>query len=201
MPHALDHRGMVQRVGEDDAARQQPPERRQRRDIGEIAGIEQERRALAMELGELRLELDMEMLSARNVAGAAGAGADCVQGLVHRPDHQRMLPHGKVVVGTPHRYVALALRRHQPRLRKGAAQPLQIGELAIPTLRPELGKGTAEDVVMHRHGRQRQCYGALPSRNRVNCRRLGRQAASRRKGWHMQWTPPPAQVNMVMSGS
>ena len=27
------------------------------------------------------------------------------------------------------------------------------------------------------------------------------QAASRRSGWHMQCTPPPAQVNIVISGS
>ena len=25
--------------------------------------------------------------------------------------------------------------------------------------------------------------------------------ASRRSGWHMQWTPPPPMVNMVTSGS
>ena len=36
---------------------------------------------------------------------------------------------------------------------------------------------------------------------RLNCIQCGFYAASRRKGWHMQWTPPPAQVNIVMSGS
>ena len=150
---ALDHRGMVQLVGEDDAARQQAPQRRQRRDIGEIAGIEQQRRALAVELGKLRLELDMEMLGAGDVAGAAGAGADGVERQVHRPDHLRVLAHGEIVVGAPHRDVAFARRRHQPGLGEGAAQPLQIGELAIAPLRPELGKGMAEDGVMALHGR------------------------------------------------
>ena len=46
-----------------------------RGEIGDPAGGEDERRRLAVQVGELGLELDDRMVRAGNVAGAAGAGA------------------------------------------------------------------------------------------------------------------------------
>ena len=78
---AGDHRRMVERVGEDHAAGEQLAERRQRRLVGDVAGGEEKGRFLAVERGQLFLELHMQMRVAADVAGAAGAGADFAQGL------------------------------------------------------------------------------------------------------------------------
>src|SRR3546814_6562536 len=54
-----------------------------------------------MEIGKLRLQLDMIMGVAADIAGAARSGADIVQRLFHRGDHLGMLSHGEIIVGTP----------------------------------------------------------------------------------------------------
>ena len=101
VPDAGDHRGVVEFVGEDHAAGEQLAERRQRRLVRDIAGGEQQRAFLAVEVGELGLELDMIMGVAADVAGAAGAGADVVQRVLHRLDHRRVLAHAEIVVRAP----------------------------------------------------------------------------------------------------
>lgn len=47
-PHALDHRGVVEFVGDEHAIRQDLPKRRERRQVGEIAAAENQRRLLAV---------------------------------------------------------------------------------------------------------------------------------------------------------
>ena len=99
---ARDHDGMVEFVGEDDAAGQELAERRQRRVVRDVAAGEQQRAFLAVQIGKLMLELDMVMRVAADVARAAGAGADIVQRLFHRRDHLGMLAHREVIVRAPH---------------------------------------------------------------------------------------------------
>jgi hypothetical protein len=97
-----DHRRVVQRVREDDAARQQLGQRRQGRLVRDVAGGKQQRCFLAVQIGKLRLQLDMIVTVARDVPRAARARADIVQRLFHRRDHLGMLAHGEIVVGAPH---------------------------------------------------------------------------------------------------
>ncbi len=88
MADALDHRGVVLFVRQDDEARNVGAERAERRPVGDIAGGEEQRRFLAVQVGKFALEQHMVMVGAGNVAGAAGAGAALVDRLVHRRDHR-----------------------------------------------------------------------------------------------------------------
>ena len=98
---AGDHRGVVLLVGEDDAAGQELGERRQCGFVGDEGRREQQRRFLAVQVGELALELDVVMRRAGDVARAAGAGADRIDRLVHGGEHRRVLAHAEIVVGAP----------------------------------------------------------------------------------------------------
>src|SRR3546814_17481995 len=80
---ARDHRGVVQLVRKDDATRQQLRQRRQCRFVRDLTAGEQERGLLAMEIGKLRLQLDMILGVAADLAGAARSGAYLVQRLFH----------------------------------------------------------------------------------------------------------------------
>ena len=109
MADALDHRGVVLLVGEDHEAGDQALQGRERGIVGDIGRGEQKRRLLAVEVGKLGLELDMIMGGAGDVAGAAGAGADSVDRLMHGGEHHRVLAHAEIVVGAPHGDVADAV--------------------------------------------------------------------------------------------
>ena len=76
-------------------------ERRQRRPVRDVAGGEQQRRFLAVQVGELALEQHVVVVGAGDVARAAGAGAAAVERLVHGRDHLRMLAHAEIVVRAP----------------------------------------------------------------------------------------------------
>ena len=96
-----DHRGVVQFVGEDHAVGKQFADRRQRRLVRHVARGEQQRRLLAVELGQLGLELGVVMGVAADVAGSARSGANVVKRLLHRLDHDRVLAHSEIIVGAP----------------------------------------------------------------------------------------------------
>ena len=100
--HAFDHRIMVRGVGQNDAVGQQVGDRRDRREIGNPAGGEDERGFLAVQIGEFALKLDNGVAGAGNVAGAAGAGADPASRVDHRGDHVGVLTHAEIVVGAPY---------------------------------------------------------------------------------------------------
>ena len=80
---------------------QELDERRQRRVVGHVGGREEQRRLLAVQVGELGLELDVIVGGAGDVARAARAGADGVDRLVHGGEHGRVLAHAEIVVGAP----------------------------------------------------------------------------------------------------
>ena len=73
--HALDHRVVVELVRQDQAVRHQRGDGRDAGEIGDPARGEDERRLLAVQIGELRLELDDAMVGAGDVAGAARANS------------------------------------------------------------------------------------------------------------------------------
>ena len=72
---AGDHGGVVLGVGEDDEAGEQLAQRRQRGVVGHVGGGEEERGLLVVQIGELGLQLHVIVRGARDVPGAARAGA------------------------------------------------------------------------------------------------------------------------------
>ena len=91
--------------GQHDAARQPDRQGAERRPVGHVAGVEQQRRLGAVQVRQLLLQQHVVVVGAGDVAGAAGAGAAAVQRLVHRGQHGRVLAHAEVVVGAPHRHL------------------------------------------------------------------------------------------------
>ena len=148
---AGDHRGVVQRVGIDDQARQHLGQGRQRRLIGHEARGQQQRGFLAVQLGEFGLQFDVIMGGAGDVARAAGAGAGLVDGLVHGVGDDGVLPLADIVVGAPDHDVALAAVIPGPgRARKVAAIAFQVGENPIASLALDLLDGGLEcGLVVH----------------------------------------------------
>ena len=57
-------------------------------------------------IGQLALQHDVVVVGARDVAGAAGAGAALVDRLVHGGEHGGMLAHVQVIVAAPHGHPA-----------------------------------------------------------------------------------------------
>ena len=128
MAHAFDHRGVVQLVGEEHAARQQPRQRRQRRVVGDVARREQQRRFLAVQVGKLALR-------ARHGNGWCRRCSACRPSLRRRSRsppawrrHFGVLAHAQIVVAAPDRdrlHRVLGVVRGG---RKGAAVAHDIGE-------------------------------------------------------------------------
>ena len=155
LAHALDHRVVVPGIRQDQAIRQQFRDGRDAGLVRHVAGGEDQRRVLAVQVGEFRLELDEGMIGAGDVARAARARAHAGRGLDHRADNLGMLAHAEIVVGAPDHDVPLALRRVPEGVREPAGDPLQVGEHAVAALlvqgRQRIGK---KGVVGH-HSRLR----------------------------------------------
>src|SRR5882672_3009506 len=91
------------------------------------------------------------MMRARDIAGAAGAGADTGRGLDHGADHLRVLAHAEIVVGAPDHDIAATLRRVPDRMRETARDPLEIGENAVAPLIMQAAEGGAEEFAVIHH--------------------------------------------------
>ena len=148
MADAGDHRGVVQRVGEDDAAGDQLRQGRQRGVVGDEAGGEEERRLLAVQVGQLLLQRPMVDVGAGDVAGAAGAGAATVQRLVHRRQHRRILAHAEVVVGAPDGDVRRAVQAVMGGAGERPGVALQLGEDPVTALGLEGVDRRPEDILV-----------------------------------------------------
>ncbi len=138
LTHAFDHRIVVQGIRQDQAVRHQPGDRGNTGLVGDIAGGEDQRRFLAVQVGKLALELDQRVIIAGDVAGAAGAGAHPRRGLDHGADHLGVLAHAEVVVRAPDHDVLRTLRRMPHRIGKPAGDPLEIGKHPVTPLAPQL---------------------------------------------------------------
>lgn len=79
MADALDHGGVVQRIREDDAARELAGEGGEGRVVRDIAGRKDERTFFVVQVRELRFEPEMEVGVASNVAGTTGTSAITIQ--------------------------------------------------------------------------------------------------------------------------
>ena len=149
--HALDHRGVVQLVGQDDAVGQHLGDGRDRRLVGDEARGEDQRRFLAVEVGELGLELDQRVVGAGDVARAAGADAHPPGRVGHGRDHRLVLAHAEIVVGAPDDDLAGLVPVPPQRVGEAPGDALQIGEDAIAPLGMERGDRLGEDrLIVHR---------------------------------------------------
>ena len=109
LAHALDHRIVVPGVRQDEAIRHQLARGGNAGLVGDVARGKDQRRFLAVQIGEFALELDQRMIVAGDVAGAAGAGAHPGRGLHHGADDLGMLAHAEIVVRAPDHDVLAAL--------------------------------------------------------------------------------------------
>ena len=76
-----------------------PEQAGDRAHVGDVAGGEHERGLTAVEVGELLLELAVEVEGAVEEAGAGDAGAVLLGGPLRRLDHLRVVGEAEVVVG------------------------------------------------------------------------------------------------------
>jgi hypothetical protein len=142
---------VIELVGEDDAVRQQPAQRRDRGLVGNEAGGEHQRRFLAVQVGERALELDQRPVGAGDVAGTAGADAEPSGGLLHGGDDLLILAHAQIVVRAPDgnltRIVGLVAVDGAGEL---AGDALQIGKHPVASLLPESVDGVFENsAIIH----------------------------------------------------
>ena len=152
--HALDHRIVVERVGENEAVRQEARDRRDGGEIGDPARGEDERGGLAMQIGELGLELHDRMVGPGNVARAAGAGAVGARRPNRGLDHIGVAAHAEIVVRAPDGDFARAMLlagRAPHRHRKAARVALEIGENAIAFLRLQAVDRILEAPLVFHH--------------------------------------------------
>src|SRR5690349_19565114 len=95
------------------------------------------------------------MMGARDITGAAGAGAEPGGGLDHGADHLGVLAHAEIVVRAPDHDIARTLGRMPDGMRKPSGDPLEIGENPVAPLIMEATKGGTEILaVVHRKSRQ-----------------------------------------------
>ena len=134
LAHALDHRIVVPGIRQDQAIRHQPRQRRDAGFVGDVAGGEDQRRFLAVQIGELALKLDQRMIVAGDIAGAAGAGAHPGRGLDHGADHLGVLAHAEIVVRAPDHDVLRPVRRMPHRMRKAPGDAFEVGKHAVAPL-------------------------------------------------------------------
>ncbi len=138
---ALDHRVVVPRIRQDQTVRHQPGERGDACLVRDIPGGENESGFLAVKVSKLALKLDEGMIVARDVTGAAGAGAHAGRGLDHGANHLGVLTHAEVIVRAPDHDVPGAFGRMPDGMGITAGDPLQVGKHTIPTLGPQLCQG------------------------------------------------------------
>ncbi len=104
-----------------------------------------------MQIGQLLLELHERVVSARDVAGAAGARTHPCGCLDHGADDLRMLSHPEIIVGAPDHDVARPLRGMPHRVRKPPGDAFKIGENPVTPLVMQAVEGGAEKLaVIHR---------------------------------------------------
>ncbi len=148
---ALDHRIMVQRIRQDQAIRNQLADGCNAGLVRDVTRGEQQRRLLAVQVGQFLLELHQGMMGSGDVAGAAGAGAHPGGGLDHGANDLGVLAHSEVVVGAPDHDVARPVRGMPHGVRKPARDPLKVGENPVaPLVMQAVESGRKELAVIHR---------------------------------------------------
>ena len=131
---AFDHRCVVERVREHDAARDFRRQRAETRPVRDVARSEQQRCFLAVEIGEFGFQLHMVVVGARDVAGAARACAAFVEAGVHRFEHRGVLAHAEIVVRAPHGHCLLLVSDEAGGVGEAAAVALDVGKHPVAAI-------------------------------------------------------------------
>src|SRR5258708_11995549 len=119
--------------------------------VRDVTRGEQQRRLLAVQVGQFLLELHQGMMGSGDVAGAAGAGAHPGGGLDHGANDLGVLAHSEVVVGAPDHDVARPVPGMPHAVRKPAPHPLKVGENPVaPLVMQAVESGRKELAVIHR---------------------------------------------------
>ena len=101
-----------------------------------------------MEIGQLLLEEDVGVRGAGDVARAARARSDALEGLGHGLQHDGMLAHAEVVVGAPDRHVDRAVGAVPGGAGEVPAVALDIGEDAVAAFRAQPGEGVDQRLFV-----------------------------------------------------
>ena len=157
---AIDHRGVVALVREDDAVVEQAAERAQAGLVGDEARREDERRLLGVEVGELALELADEQVRAGDVARAARADAVLGERRGDGADDRGVLAHAEVVVGAPVDDDAARCRRRAARSGAPGAGALELDEVPVASLVAQRVESLLECVQGGRECRVSGAHGA-----------------------------------------
>jgi hypothetical protein len=116
--------------------------------VGDIPRGEDQRRFLAMQVGEFALQLDQRVAVAGDVAGATGAGAHAGGGFDHGADHLRMLAHAKVIVRAPNHDRARAVRGMPCRVRETTGHAFEIRKHAVAPFLVQPGKRGGKEIII-----------------------------------------------------
>ena len=150
MPNALDHRGVVQRIGKNDTARDLARQCPKRGPVGYVTRSKKKRGLLLVQVGQLALEQNMFVSGARNIPRASGPRAAAVERIMHRRKNFRMLSHAEVVVGAPDGDFTLCILAGVLGLREIPAAALQISKDAIVPLVTQIVQTGAEiGLIVH----------------------------------------------------
>src|SRR5262245_37138925 len=115
-----------------------------------VAGSEDERRLLAMQIGQLSFKLDQRVIGPSNIARAAGAHTKTACSFHKRADHLRMLSHSKIIVRAPDNDFTPAFRRMVDGVGKAARNALEVGEHSVAPFFLQLTQCSGEiTVVIH----------------------------------------------------
>lgn len=122
--NAVDDRGVVQFIADHHAVGDAPQQTLEGGVVGAEAGGEDQRRFLAVPVGQARLQAGIQLVRAADIARTAGASAVGLQRVVHLLAHSGMLRHAEVVVAAPdhHRFLLAAIQLGQWVLAADAAE-------------------------------------------------------------------------------
>ena len=98
---AVDHRGVIEFVGEYDAAGEHGTKRRKRGFVSDVAGGHDQRRFFLVKLSQGFLEDYHGVVRAGNIAGAASARAAATNGFGHGSGNFRVLAHAEIIIAAP----------------------------------------------------------------------------------------------------
>ncbi|QDL02687.1 hypothetical protein IHMA87_02403 [Pseudomonas paraeruginosa] len=122
--NAVDDGGVVQLIADHHAVGDAPQQALEGGIIGAEAGGEDQRRFLAVPVGQASFQAGIHLVRATDIARSAGARSVGLQRIVHLFAHCRMLRHPEVVVAAPdhHRFLLAAIQLGQRVLATDAAE-------------------------------------------------------------------------------
>src|SRR5258708_25176327 len=148
LANASDHRVVVGRIRQNEAIGHQLGDGRDPGCIGDVAGGEDDRRRLAVEIGKLALELDQRMVGSGDVTRAARPCAHAGRGLDHRTDDLGMLSHAHVIAGAPDDHLPWPLPRVPDRVREARGDAFEIREDAVATFVPQPCDRVGKEILI-----------------------------------------------------